>query len=140
MWFEYFTERIGGPTVFETMASRPRRVDAVHRVQGRDAPERFGGVRGSIETERELGENEARVSERPGDGRRKGRPDAVVGKPTNFYSVTGSGKVQRRNRVRGAEDALTDAGDTCPPSPTSKTRPEGTRNTVYAKYAFGVRR
>lgn len=43
MRFVYFTERIGGPTVFEAMASGPRRVDAVRRGLGRDAPDGFVG-------------------------------------------------------------------------------------------------
>jgi hypothetical protein len=39
MWFEYFTERIGAPAVFEALVSGPRHVDAVRRGLGRDARE-----------------------------------------------------------------------------------------------------
>lgn len=91
MWFEHFTERIGGPAVFDAMASRPRRVDAVRRGQGRDAPDGFVGVHAAIELEPGLREDEARVSGLPDGERRQGQARRHRGNPTNFYSVTASG-------------------------------------------------
>jgi hypothetical protein len=98
MWFEYFTEPIGAPTVSEAMASGPRRVEAVRRGQGR--------------------------------ARR------LRGNRTNFYSVTASGN------SKGAMEyvnALIDAGNV-PAVAGIETQLEGTKNAMFAKYAFGVRR
>jgi hypothetical protein len=156
MWFEYFTERVGGPTVFEAMASGPRRVDAVRRGQGRDEPDGFVGVHVAVPPEPELRQDEARVS---GPLRRWTAagdwPDATVATPTDFYSVNASGNSKGERQFQGphrvpkgemANDGYvtrcsTEA--TCPWSPTSSTAGrdlEGTRNAVFARYVFGGQR
>jgi hypothetical protein len=83
MWFDYSTERIGGPTVIEAMATRPRRVDAVRRRQGRDAPEGFVGVHAAANHNPGLREDEARVS---------GLSETT---PPNFSCVTANGNCKR---------------------------------------------